>query len=316
MLVMNDPDAMRNQPKHKNHFTPVLYLRNYCDRDGVLHAVSPTDGHRWKSSPAGIGYERGLYWPNNLEEGEDPNKYEDAFCNFEGEAAPVINEIIARRRMPTDDEQLGMLFNFIAFQAVRGPNARRAIAAPREDTTRMIMDRLVSSRELYESQMRRSGHSLDKYPYEKFIQGQYEPYLTTEGFLDGAMTIMDTILRYLHRRSWSVLFSDRSGEQFVVSDHPVALTWSDDRHTRVGPGHAHLKTDVTFPLSSSVALLGRYEPLEPVMEAPRENVAAVNSKTIHHAQRFVAGCSDEFMLMRDSNIVVTAEQFIADLKPK
>lgn len=313
---MNDRDAMRNQPKRKNHFTPVLYLRNFCDGNDVLHVVSPIDGHRWKSSPAGIGYERGLYWPDNLEKSVDPNKCEDTFCNFEGAAAPVINEIVTRRRMPTDDEQLGMLFNFIAFQAVRGPNARRTIAAPREDTARIIMDLLVSSRELYENQMRRFGHSPDEYPYEKIIQGRYEPYLTTEGFLDGAMKMMDTILRYLHRRSWTVLYSDRSGEQFVVSDHPVALTWSDGHHTRVGPGHAHLKTDVTFPLSSSVALLGRYEAFEPVTEVPREIVATVNSKTINHAQRFVAGCSGEFVLMRDSNIVVTAEQFIADLKTK
>ena len=314
MVVMNDRDAMQNRPKHKNHFTPVLYLKNFADSNGVLHAISPTDGHRWRSSPAGIGYERGLYRPDA--KGENPNKYEDAFSKFESAAVHVINETIARRQMPTDDEQLGMLFNFIAFQAVRVPTTRQTIATPREQTARIIMDLLASSRELYESQMRRCGYNLDEHPYEKFILGQYEPYLTTEGFLDGAMTMMDTILQYLCRRSWSVLCSDRPSEQFVVSDHPVALTWSDGHHTRIGPGYAHTKTDVTFPLSSSVALLGRYEPMDSVVDASRENVAVMNSKTIHHARGFVAGCSDEFVLMRDSNIVVMAEQFIADIKTK
>jgi hypothetical protein len=128
------------------------------------------------------------------------------------------------------------------------------------------------------------------------------------------MTMMNAMLPYIARRSWTVLYSDRSAEQFIVCDDPVALTWWNGRHTRIGPGHGHLHTDLTFPLSSSVALLGRYDDFAPVIEASRENVAAMNTKTITQARRFVAACSDKFVLMRRAGDIVDAEAFIADIQ--
>jgi hypothetical protein len=60
----------------------------------------------------------------------------------------------------------------------------------------------------------------------------YEPRLTTEGFIEGAMMMMNAMLKYLHKRTWTVLVSERPGESFVVSDHPVLLEWSDPRGSR------------------------------------------------------------------------------------
>jgi hypothetical protein len=304
----------RTPRKRDHHYTPVRYLQNFTDGEGVLHVISCTDGHRWESSPDGIGFQRDLYAPDDLADGEDPNKYEDAFCAFEGAAVPVMKDIIERRAMPTDLDALGMLFNFIAFQAVRVPATRKMIAAPREHTARIIMDLLQSDRSLYESEARQAGYNLDEFPFERIGQGSYEPRLTTEGFLDDAMTMINAMLPYIARRSWTVLYSDRPAEQFIVCDDPVALTWWDGRRTRIGPGHGHLRTDLTFPLSSSVALLGRYDGFAPVIEASRENVAAINSKTVMQARRFVAASSEQFVLMRRVGEIVDAETFIADIQ--
>lgn len=173
----------------------------------------------------------------------------------------MIDSVIATRQLPKDDDQLGLLFNFIAFQMVRTPSMRRVIAAPREHTARIIIDMLESSKELYESHARKAGYSLEEHPWEKLqaTKGGYEPRLTTEGFIEGAMQMMTTILQYLHHRSWHVLVSEKPTESFVVSDHPVNLEWSDGRSTRYPPGHAHKNTDLTFPPGSQVAILGCYD---------------------------------------------------------
>jgi hypothetical protein len=94
------------------------------------------------------------------------------------------------------------------------------------------------------------------------------------------MVMMDAILKYLHRRHWTVLMSECSGQSFVVSDDPVALEWSDPRGKRLPTGHAHENTELTFPLSSNVALIGCYTPFELDPLYMPLYVSGVNSRTI------------------------------------
>ena len=108
------PARLPKKSTRRNHYTPVLYLRNFADANGALHVVNRQVGHRRESSPEAIGFEKDLYRPDDLQEGEDPEAYEKAFREFEGEVAPVIQQIIRTRAMPTDDEDLGLLYNFIA----------------------------------------------------------------------------------------------------------------------------------------------------------------------------------------------------------
>lgn len=306
--------TVRKQSKHRHHFTPVLYLKNFSDENGDLHVVNRRDGRRFNTGPKGIGFERNLYWPDSLEEREDPNIYENQFADFEGRAAPVIDKVITSRQLPEDHEQLSLLFNFIAFQMVRTPSMRRVIAAPREHGARIIMNLLESSKELYESHVTKAGYSLKEHPWGKFraTKVRYEPRLTTEGFVEGAMQMMTTILQYLHRRSWHLIVSEKPAESFVVSDHPVVLEWSDGRSTRYPPGHAHKNTDLTFPLGSHVALLGCYEEFTIDLEMVPLYVSGINSRTINLATVFVAAKEDRFIL-QDRGRIITAEQFIRDI---
>jgi hypothetical protein len=308
---VSDPSG--REEKHDHHFTPILYLRNFTDSGGDLHVIMRKDGRRFQTGPKGIGFERDLYWPDELAEGEDPNVYEDQFSDFEGKAAPVIQEIITARQMPTSEEELQILFNFIAFQFVRTPSARRIITAPHEQAAEMIIDLLQSSKDVYESEMRRSGQDLNAVPYEKVAKGKYKASLTTEGFIQGAMVMLNAILRYLHRRTWTVIASDRPRESFVVTDHPVVLAWSNGQETKIPPGHAHRNTELTFPLSSHVALLGRYEPFDFNPAYTPVYVSGINSRTINRCHVFIAAWEDDFILQYEGGII-TSDQFVEQLK--
>ena len=114
--------------KRRHHYTPVLYLKHFTDASGLLHAIYLPAGNRAATAHEALGFERDRYRPDFDE--VDPNVYEDIFGEFEGEAAPVIREISETRALPTDEEELNILYNFIAFQSVRLPSTKRAIAAP------------------------------------------------------------------------------------------------------------------------------------------------------------------------------------------
>jgi len=276
--------------------------------------VNRSNGHRWQGSPASIGFENDLYWPDDLQDGQDPEVYERQFSEFESKALPVIKRLLESGAMPTDEEELGILYNFIAFQFVRTPDARRTVAGPRVQTARIIIDLLENNRNLYEGEMRRLGGNLDEFTFERFQQakGSYEVKLTTEGFLEGAMAMMDGVLNYVHRRKWTVLVSERPGESFVVSDHPVVLEWSEPRDRRFAPGHAHIETELTLPLSAHVALIGCYTPFELNWRRMAFYVSGVNSRTIDRARVFVAARESEFILQSNGAIISSAE-FIEQL---
>lgn len=294
--------------KRRHHFTPVLYLKNFTDAEGRLHVTLLDNGHRFEQTPENFGFERDFYRPTHLEEGEDPNVFEDAFADLEGDCAPVLRRIIDDRALPSDDESLGLLYNFIALQDARTPQARRMTDGPRAQVAEIILDMLRSDPRLYERSAKQAGIDLNEHPYERFkeFKGKYSIKVPTEAFVKDVMTRMDTVLQFLHRRSWSILYTDRPAEPFVVSDDPVVLSWSTGSY-RQPPGHAHRNTDLTIPLSSNVALLGRYDQLATTIEATAASVAAINTRTIASGGRFIASANPEFTAMLDGKVVGSDE---------
>ena len=302
-----DKDKRKKEEKRRHHYTPVLYLKNFTDAAGLLHAIYLPAGNRSQSTPEALGFENDLYRPDF--EDLDPNAYEDIFAEFEGEAAPIIREVVDNRSIPVDDEKQDMLYNFIAFQAVRLPSTKTAIAKPILHTWRVIESMLANSKPLYERYAKEAGIDLTEHTHEKFKAGlgKYKMKITTDAFVEYAMHRMDVMLPYISARNWSVLYSDRPGEQFLISDRPVVLRWADGRPPNFyGPGHGQMKTDLTIPLSQKVMLIGRFEDGLTNGEASREQVATLNGRTISGAQRFVGASSDDFIVEGPNGIIDAA----------
>ena len=101
-----------------------------------------------------------------------------------------------------------------------------------------------------------------------------------------------------------------------MTDNPVAVTWSDGRPPGFfGPAHGKLETDVTIPLSSHVALIGRFEATATTLALNAQGVGSFNAKTIGYSQRFIGVCSDSFLfhnmdldLARDKEVVAQIER--------
>jgi hypothetical protein len=307
---------MTNRIKRRHHYTPRFYLAHFADARGALQVLLRRDGKRIKSSPEKIGFEKDFYRLSEpLDEGR-PDALEDALAAFEAEAAPVIREIVRGRKLPTSEDALSILYNLIAFQSVRVPTTRAMTTGARQRTHEIIADLLVSSPEMFESHCRQAGIDTSAVTYESmksFVRAGFRTVVPTEIIMDDAMAMMDAMLKYIPLRHWSLFWTERPSELFITSDHPVALAWADGRPNGFHPpGHAHLKTNLTFPLSSNVALLGSFEPPAVVAEASRETVAAINAASVMYCARFVASAETSFVCTTASGIVdgdVLAQHF-------
>jgi len=298
------------RPTKRSHYTPVSYLENFVGSDGALHVVLLKDGRRFEASPEAVGFENNFYRPDEL---DDPNVFEGKFRQFEGEASPVVKRVISDSVMPTADDDLNILYNFIAFQWARLPSTRRLITAPLKHEARIRLDicRTMSEARFREecARVRVNPDQFDFQQVHIFGVDEFDFKITTETFLQLATVMLNAMLPSIAKRRWTVIQSPKPGWGFAVSDHPVTLNWADGREVthRNIPGHHHIGTELTIPLGSTVALVGTFEPFEYQEDAVPRYVSGINSRTYSKATRFLAASEDEFLLQHEGRILRSAE---------
>ncbi len=302
----------------RHHYTPRFYLEHFVDGTGVLHVVSRQDGHRYTSTPAGVGFENDFYKLDDVPKGEDPHAVEKAFAELEGEFAPVLNEVISTRAIPADAEKFNTLMNFVALAATRVPTTREAISEPMAEAARMRAQIMVSSKERFEAICRGAGidpaaKGINYEGMREFVANNMVVEIPTAAYVNHMMTMIDVMLPLLANRNWCLCYNDALGRNLVVTDRPVSLSWSEPIQVGFfGPGFAMPGTDVVVPLSSEVALLGRFEELPLTMLLDRTGVASVNSKTMGSCQRFVATASDDFEC-QDAALNIISDRDVVEL---
>ena len=307
---------MANKPPRRHHYTPKFYLDNFTDDDGRLHIIARDTGKRWASKPENTGLERDFYTLEDVPAGEDPQAIEKAFADFEGKAATVLEEIVENRAIPQDPEKSGILMKFIALAATRVPTMRELISKPIEEIARKMAMIMVSSKESFEQSFPDAAkQGLTYEAAREFVHHGMTIQTTTGAYIRHVFNLVETMLPYLGLRNWCVCYNDNKGEHFVVTDNPVAVTWSDGRPPGFfGPAHGKLETDVTIPLSSRVALLGRFEDTPERLELNAQGVGSFNAKTIGYSQRFIAACSDSFLFHNAERGLIGDKEVIAEIE--
>ena len=131
---------------------------------------------------------------------------------------------------------------------------------------------------------------------------------TTESILGEAPCLREHVFETLASRWWSLVIADPDAPDLVTCDHPVTVVFKDQ--SRRGPiGYGLPGTEVSFPLGPRHALVGVLEnPLRPQFTARPTEVAALNSRTVHHADRQVYARSPHAVIlqrggMADFNVV-------------
>jgi hypothetical protein len=313
---------MSDKPIKKNHhYIPKSHLANFTKKgkvDSALWVFDTVTGKQWETKPGSVAIKKNLYTVDVSE--ERPDIFEDIFAEIENKAAPIIREICRSHIMPTGDDY-NWLMNYIALLAERTPARREVHEKPIQDISRMMLKMIFSTPERYEATRRNmleSGYNLgDSLSYEQLRDFSYGDQYTIEvdnnTNIKNLLTAIDTILPPLASRKWSVVFSPSTLGDFICSDNPVSLYWTEirDRGLWSSPGHWLLGTEVSLPLSSRVALLGRFEEYHPPSRIvpSRKALATINSNTGRYSERFIFSRKKDFFWFTKDNRIGNVDDF-------
>ena len=290
-----------------HHFVPRGYLAGFTDngtRDGRLFVSDLVSRSIFQTKPRNVAAARDF---NRIDaDGKDPDAFERSLGEFEGRAVSVIRGIRESGALPAAEE-LSYVINLMALFVVRNPKSRRAMNAARRHTVRVIGDMLSSDRRLFEYHIAkakdngfiRKDADVSFEAMRKFIEDdQYTVEVSTGESLSLELGVFQNTLRLLGSRYWSLVIAATNAPDFVTCDHPVAVVFKDPKMR--GPiGYGLPRTEVSFPFGTRQALLGVLEdPLQLRLEASAEQVAAINSRTVYHADRQVYSKTARVVVLR------------------
>lgn len=281
-----------------HHYLSQCYLKGFTNGGGKkskLIVIDVLEKRHFETIPRNVGGVRDF---NRIEaDGVDPNVLEDALAKFEWAAATALREI--GEGASFDGESRILVLNLVALFAIRSPEMREHWRKFRADIAERIMDLALASKERWESQVRRMKEAgievNDAVTYEdikKFHEGKkYTFEVATEHHIRMEFVGIEAILPYLNQRKWLLVRSTEESGPFITTDNPVNLTWREPGKVpplfRDSPGYGMKDTQVYFPLSRSMALIGEFDGHEGEVTGTRELISLLNTRMLMFAYKQV-----------------------------
>jgi hypothetical protein len=111
---------------------------------------------------------------------------------------------------------------------------------------------------------------------------------------------LEKLYWYFDARKWRILKAKEGSGGFVTTDHPVCVSrpGSLNYGAQFAPGLSLSDSDVLFPLSSNVALTGRMDGDEDVIELDDKGVADFNATVMGYAMKQIYAADDQYSYTR------------------
>ncbi len=279
-----------------HHYLSQCYLKGFTKGGSKKSKITVFDlkeGEHFETIPRNVG---GIRDFNRIEvEGVDPNIIEKHFAKFEGNAASALRQI--EDNLVFEGEARELILNLIAILAIRSPEMREHLRKFQAEVAERIMDISLATKERWESQIRQmkeSGRAVNEnVSYEdvkKFHENkQYTIEVARERHIHMEFVGIEAILPYLAARNWLLIRSTDETGPFITTDNPVNLTWKEPEKIpplyRDSPGYGMKSTQVYFPVSRRLALVGEFEGRTGLIDGSKELVAILNSKLLMFAYK-------------------------------
>jgi hypothetical protein len=299
----------------KHHFVPQFYLAGFTEsgrKDDFLWVVPRDGGNLRRQRVPEVAHERDFYRVDDVES-LGPQVIEKRFAEFEGRVAPVLQRVTQERALPSNTEDWSLLVSFIALMAARTPRARAVNTKAHRMLYEHILRQAVATPETYAKTietLRRRGGEEPAVTYEdmqRFVEEKpYKVEIPVGLHMKSLFATQEAVFQGLARRHW-ILLTPEQGAEFVTSDDPVYLGWSDAAAASSyrSPGFALPRTEVLFPLGHGLAMMGTMErhPRKP-SAIKREGVALLNTLVAMQGIRYALSATPEPLFRTPGGSVV------------
>lgn len=306
-------------PKNKNqHYIPRLLLKRW-----VTPAHAGMRVYRFRrgaTSCEAVGLSQAGSAPYFYRDGIDPqrpDRLDDLLNHTERRIGPVLEQIITTRRFPhRNTVEYDTLIRFIHDLYIRTPAVRAMLeAAPPEEMTRTIASaHLAQDPSLVEEALAimASGSPEEQYRRELYLQATGRAEKLTEAsqrilHYKAVEHLRTRVLEYLNLRAWRLLLAPQPGPYFVLGDEPLVI---HDSNAKVNTGLAHRKSQVSIPLSPTVALQGFQEHVRDIKQLDAAQVRQLNCVFLRSAHKEVFANTEDFTWQRKLGKVYTSREWM------
>jgi hypothetical protein len=308
----------------KQHYVPQCYLRQWAQQYRNGHQLSVFDRRCKKSYKNNVKDVCCQNYFNRINvDGMDHEALEKALSEFETKLAEALVRINGAKTLENEDDK-ACLITLIGLTALRSPAMREQIRRLHQDIARMNIAERLKTKDAYEADVAKAKEqgalpadydvSYDEMK-AAFESGKYKLKLDQNYQVSLELMLLDHILPLLFRRGWVLVRAPEGSGGFITSDSPFHLTFSNSAHRQgdIMPGLAMNGTDVYFPISPTLAVVGAFNLRNAVDDADDAHVAMLNSAMVAGAVQQVYSRNHGFSYTRGvGDPVRTGNQLISD----
>lgn len=289
------------------HYVPSMYLRGFANSKSQLFAVNAEEAKSFAPPPEGVAKQRDF---NMLDiEGIPREVLEQEYGKLEGDIAPGIQRVAADASFGKDSVDRADVINLVTLLWVRNPRKRKELDEQVSDLMQRKLEEVLSSKEKWESaveKMKETGDWEKDKPADydgtrKYFEESRGKVRTTRQFaIESELERFETMYPRFDKLRGRILKAGDDTGGFVTTDHPVCMRRPHDidRGNLIAPGYSLGDNVVLFPISLKVALIGRAEGEEDIIDVGKHCVASFNSNVIGNAKSQVYAADDQYYYIR------------------
>jgi len=297
-----------------HHYLSQCYLKGFTKngaKKSKLKVFDLVNSKIFETIPRNVG---GLRDFNRVDiEGIDQNAIENSLATFEGEAASAIKRL--EETLLFEGETKTLILNLIALLAVRSPEMREHWRGFQAKIVEQLMDLSLATKERWGSQisqMKESGKEIDdNVTYEdvkRFHESkEYEITVAREHHIHMEFVGIEAILPGLEGRNWLLIKSTEKTGPFITTDNPVNLSWKEPEKIpplyRNSPGYGMKDTQVYFPISRNIALIGEFDGSDSMIEGDLNLISALNTKMLMFTYKQLYSSKTDFKFRWDNGAI-------------
>ena len=312
---------MKKEARH-HHYLSQCYLRGFTKSGGKKSKLSVIDIKNKKHFETGTRNVGGIRDFNRIEiEGLPADAIEQDLSYFEGMVATSIRNVEKHKIFSGEDKE--NILNLIALLAIRSPEMRENWRQFNEKICKKMMSLTLAIKERWDSQtaqMKEKRYSDEPdVSYEQIKafhdSDEYTVQLKNEAHIEMELTGIEAILPTLFERKWVLILATDETGPLITTDNPVILTWNNPESIpplyRKSPGHGMRDTQILFPLSRNITLLGEFDGNEGILEGNKEFIASLNSKMLSFAYKQIYAPKMNFYFYNKANEIIDGTKLLS-----